>query len=112
MTTSVKGKTGEALAARYLQKQGYEILASNYRYKKAEIDLITRQGKLIVFVEVKLRTSLDYGLPEQAVTPQKQALILLAAENYLVENNLDNDIRFDIISIINDEIDHFEDAFY
>ena len=109
------GKVGEDLAQKYLEQKGYEVLERNYRYKKAEIDLIAQIASKIIFVEVKARSGTAFGNPEDAVTPQKEALIQLAAENYLFENGLDTEIRFDIIAILkigNEyKIEHIEAAF-
>lgn len=109
------GEIGELLAKGFLINKGYKILAENYRYEKAEIDLIAEKDHCIVFVEVKTRTSL-FDLPENAVTRKKMKLMSLAAENYLYEFKIEASIRFDIISIvITDSIPHFthiEDAFF
>lgn len=110
------GKTGENWAADYLQQQEYEILVKNYRYKHYEIDLIARKGNLLVFVEVKTRTNLDYGLPETFVNAKKEAYIRQAAEQYLYETNWQHNIRFDIIAITQladalPQIVHLQDVF-
>jgi len=110
------GKNGENHALWFLSEQGYELLARNYRYKRAEIDLICKKEQLIVFVEVKLRTSAAYGHPESFVSDKQQDLIVSAAEQYVIENDWTGDIRFDVIAILKSkgrlEVDHFKDAFY
>ena len=93
-------KIGENIAATHLKTHGYKILAQNYRYQRGEIDLIALQGKRIVFVEVKTRRSLKYGLPQNAVTRQKQKQISKIALAYLqAENLIDTPCRFDVIAI-------------
>lgn len=93
-------KIGENIAATHLKTHGYKILAQNYRYQRGEIDLIALQGKRIVFVEVKTRRSLKFGLPQNAVTRQKQKQISKIALAYLqAENLIDTPCRFDVIAI-------------
>ena len=74
------GITGEAEAAKYLESKGFNILEKNYRYKKAEIDLIARKDKLLVFAEIKTRSSEKFGFPEEFVSNRKIELFLMAAE--------------------------------
>jgi putative endonuclease len=109
------GKLGEEKAAAYLIEKGYEIVARNYRFKHSEIDLIAKMGKLTIFVEVKTRTNLSYGFPEEFVDATKVKLVMRAAEHYIFDTDWHFDIRFDIISVIinNNEfrIKHVEDAF-
>ena len=93
-------KIGESLAERHLKARGYRILAQNYRARRGEIDLIARDGEFIVFVEVKTRRSLKFGLPQAAVTLQKQRQISKVALAYLQSRNLlDAPCRFDVIAI-------------
>ena len=110
------GKQGEALAARYLEQQGYQILARNYRYRRAEIDLIAQREGCLVFVEVKARSSVAYGFPEEAVDETKTELILSAADYFVEEQTWEGDVRFDIIAVVfgqgRPRLQHFEDAFY
>ncbi|MBR6931395.1 MAG: YraN family protein [Bacteroidales bacterium] len=109
------GKQGEEIAAQYLIEKGYEIVERNWRNKHKEIDIIAKDGKYLVIVEVKTRQTNEYGNPDIAVTRQKQWRLISAANAYLFQNKLDIDTRFDIISIIftNGEpvIEHIEDAF-
>ncbi len=109
------GKQGEAEATRYLREQGYEIMTRNYRYQHAEIDLIAKKGKLLVFAEVKTRTNLSFGNPEEFVSYTKAKLVMKAAEHYIFANNWLHDIRFDIIAVTiagsELRIKHIEDAF-
>ena len=110
------GRKGEETAANYLLAKGYTILARNYRYRKAEIDLIVRKDKLLVFVEVKTRSRRDYGYPEEAVSARKIQLFLRTAEEYIYRTRWTSDLRFDIIAIQTDghrhEVYHIEDAFH
>ena len=93
-------KIGESLALRHLKARGYRILAQNYRARQGEIDLIARDGEFIVFVEVKTRRSLKFGLPQAAVTLRKQRQISKVALAYLQARNLlDAPCRFDVIAI-------------
>ena len=109
------GKYAEMLAAEYLTKQGYQILVRNYRYRKAEIDLIAQKDTLLCFIEVKARTNLRFGYPETFVRNNQRNLIKRAADNYIYTWNWNHPIRFDIISILQKqhevELTHFEDAF-
>ena len=110
------GKEGEEMAAAYLQKKGYVILARNYTFKKSELDIVAMQdGKLIV-VEVKTRNSDYLAGPEITVTKKKQKALIKAANFYIHEKDLDVETRFDIISIIlnskEQTLEHLEDAFY
>ena len=111
------GTTGEVIAADYLQKEGFRILAKNFRYKKAEIDLIAQKDKLLIFVEIKTRSSDKFGFPEEFVSNRKIELFLMAAEEFILQKDWMHDIRFDIISISasgngNFNIHHIEDAFH
>lgn len=108
------GTEGERLAEEYLTGKGYAILERNYRAGRSEIDLIARDGSVLVFVEVKMRSSVDYGYPEDSVDDRKAGQITAGAEEYLERHDWEGDIRFDIVSIIKKsipEIEHFEDAF-
>ena len=93
-------KIGESLAVKHLNARGCEILARNYRALRGEIDIIVRDGEFTVFVEVKTRRSLKFGLPQAAVTLQKQQQISKVALAYLqAQNLLDAPCRFDVIAI-------------
>ena len=111
------GKTGEALARQYLEGRGYRILEANWRYRRAEVDLIAMDGKVLVFVEVKTRSSAAFGRPEEFVTSYKEQLIVEAAIAYMEAIGHDWELRFDIIAILyrndNDyQLEHFPDAFF
>ena len=95
------GDEGEELAARILSEKNYEIVERNYRYGHGEIDIIARDGETLVFIEVKTRKNLQYGMPEYAVTQTKQRQIKKIAEAYLYENNItDTDCRMDVVAIL------------
>jgi putative endonuclease len=110
------GKTGETLARAYLENKGYTLLHLNWRWQKAEVDIIAVQEGLLVFVEVKTRQTAYFGNPHEAVTPAKEALLREAAEAYIARYELDNEIRFDSVSIVTlpgqaPSIEHIEQAF-
>lgn len=110
------GKIAEDMAADFLQKNGYKILTRNFRFQKAEIDIITEKDDLIIIIEVKARSTDAFMLPQEAVTKTKIRSIVLAANHYMEEYNKQNEVRFDIISVLPDEnknliIDHITDAF-
>lgn len=111
------GILGEELAVKHLRKEGYEILAENYRHQKAEVDIIARTGDTLVIVEVKTRSTPNFGLPQEFVKPAQIKQLLKAADFYINDNNLDEvETRFDIIAIVlNKEgvkLEHLENAFY
>ena len=110
------GKLGEELSVNFLQKNGYEILETNWVFQKAEIDIIAKKEKFLVIVEVKTRSSIDFGSPQDFVKPSKIQLLVKAANEYIIINDIDLDIRFDIIAISKEgkkfKIEHLEDAFY
>jgi putative endonuclease len=85
-------------------------------YLKAEIDIIAQKGDTLAVVEVKTRSSLDFGLPQDFVKPKKIQLLVKAINEYVVQNDIDAEVRFDIISVFKNgnafEIEHLEDAFF
>lgn len=110
------GKKAEELAANFLLKNGYKILARNFRYQKAEIDIIAEKDNLIIICEVKARSTDVFNLPQEAVNKKKIKLLVSAADYYLQEFNVLDEIRFDIISVLPDEkqnlvIEHIQNAF-
>lgn len=110
------GKFGEELAVDFLEKNGYEILETNWVFDKAEIDIIAQKNGILAIVEVKTRSSIEFGLPQEFVKPKKIKLLLKAVDEYVVQNDLDVEVRFDIIAIHkendNFNIEHIEEAFY
>lgn len=110
------GQQGEQAAADYLLALGYTLVWRNYRYGRAEVDLIMQLGgELLIFVEVKTRSTTQFGYPETFVTERKRQLFRLAAEQVQEELNWQGDIRFDVLAVLlgtrSFRIEHFEDAF-
>lgn len=117
MTEKIKrGNEGEDLAAKFLKQKGYEVLARNYRFRRSEIDLIVKKENWLVFVEVKTRSSNEFGFPEEFVDDGKVKKVLEGADQFLFEHEWTGNVRYDIVSISLKngipEIEHFEDAFY
>ena len=117
MTRKKLGEQGEALAQAYLLKKNYEILETNWRYSRAEIDLIVRKDNILIFVEVKTRTDDYWGEPASFVNWKKEDLMITAASAYMEQINHEWEIRFDIVGILwrsdkDYEIKHYEDAFF
>jgi putative endonuclease len=110
------GKLGEELAVEYLQKNGYSILETNWVFQKAEIDIIAQKDSVLAIVEVKTRSSIDFGLPQDFVKPKKIQLLVKAVNEYVIASDLDLNIRFDIIAIQKEGkdfvVEHIEDAFF
>jgi len=111
------GIKGEQIAADFLLNKGYIILHKNWRSGKKELDIIAFKDSLLVIVEIKTRSNLNFAFPEEAVNKKKQKFIKLAAETFLNDNPGYVNMRFDIISIFMykgkvKEIMHFEEAFY
>ena len=109
------GNKAEAMAAKFLQKKGYEVLDQNYTHGKGEIDIICLKNNWLVFVEVRARSEVAHGFPEQTISKAKANLIIKTAENDIYEHEWHVNILFDIIAITvgeKFEIMHFEDAFF
>jgi putative endonuclease len=110
------GKSGEQLAVEHLKKQGYKILETNWHSGKFEIDVIAQIKDQIIVAEVKTRTSNFLMEPEAAVTRDKRRMLIGAANIYVQRNNIELEVRFDIISIVMTKeefrLNHIEDAFY
>ena len=112
------GKKGEDLAHRYLQSAGFTVLSRNYRPGggESEVDIVAKDGLITVFVEVKSRTSADFGSPDRAIGEEKQSRIVRAARRYVARAGIDwSQIRFDTISIVFSQpptIVHQQDAFF
>jgi putative endonuclease len=108
------GKWGEQIATDYLTKRGYEIVTRNARTPYGEIDIVAKQGEIVIFVEVKTRTSDKMGLPEDSITARKRKHMLAAAEHYSAENEIDH-WQIDMIAVegkpgSTPRITHFENA--
>ncbi|MBC3756830.1 YraN family protein [Hyunsoonleella sp. SJ7] len=110
------GKKGEQLAVDFLVKNGYDIVERNYRFEKAEVDIIAQKGDILAIVEVKTRSTTDFGDPQDFVKPKQIKNLVKAVDEYVTVNDLDVEVRFDIIAIVKGDksfnIEHLEDAFY
>jgi putative endonuclease len=110
------GKQGEQLAVEFLQKNGYEILETNWTFQKAEVDIIAQKGSILAIVEVKTRSSIDFGLPQDFVKSKKIQLLVKAVNEYVIANDLEVAVRFDIVAIHKEAnefiLEHLEDAFF
>jgi len=110
------GKKGEQLAVDFLQKNSYEIIERNYRFDKAEVDIIAKKDDILAIVEVKTRSTADFGDPQDFVKPKQIQRLVKAVDEYVTTNDLDVEVRFDIIAIVKAgtdfTIEHLENAFY
>lgn len=109
------GNEGEDLAVNYLNDKGYSILERNWRWQKAEIDIIATNNYFIIFIEVKTRKTDNFGAPEDFISVKQQNLIIDAAHEYIVSKDIDLEARFDVISIVKsngNNIKHMEEAFH
>ena len=111
------GRVGEELARRHLESKGYRILEANWRYSRAEVDIIAMDGPILVFVEVKTRATDAFGRPEDFVNRKKEKLLAMAAAAYMDSIGHDWEVRFDVISILyrheaDFEVQHLKDAFF
>ena len=108
-------KDGELIAFMILERDGYNILQTNWKYQKAEVEIIAKKDGFLVFVEVKTRGSKKFGKPEEAINKKKITLYKDAAEGYLEQYSSEVEIRFDVISIViakdETQIEYFPDAF-
>jgi len=109
------GKEGELIAQKFLKKKGFKILNCNWQHLRYEVDVIALDKNFLVFVEVKTRSSFRYGFPDESVNYRKEKMLIDAAEIYLEQKDLYNEVRFDIISVVKNETDekvyHIVDAF-
>ena len=107
------GTAWEEQAAEFLKREGCDILERNFRGKRGEIDLVVRDGRYLVFVEVKYRKNADCGLPEEAVDYRKQRIISRVAQEYLLKKRLSESTpcRFDVVAICGDRVRHIKNAF-
>ena len=114
--TKTLRKKGEDIAAAFIEKKGYNLLFRNYKCSFGEIDIIAKHKKTLSFIEVKTRSTKKYGLPQEAVTPAKQAKISRVALEFVQRYKMENRAaRFDVVSVqsLNDgsEVDLIENAF-
>lgn len=107
------GRRGEALAAEWYVSRGYDVLARNWRCAQGELDLVVARGGVVVFAEVKARTSDRFGTPAEAVTPAKQARVRRLAARWLAEAapRRSRAVRFDVASVADGAVDVVEGAF-
>ena len=107
-----RGLAAEAQAIRYLQARGWQVVAHRFRVGRVEVDLIARRGALVAFVEVKGRRGLAFGSPFEAVTGAKRREIVKAARVWMDRYGQRGDVyRFDCIGIVDNKLEHLEDAF-
>lgn len=108
----VTGDSAENIACEYLKKLHYKIIEKNYKHKIGEIDIIAKDGDILVLVEVKFKTTDYFGLPREMVTPYKQQKIRRIAMGYIKQHRLfDTPCRFDVVEILNGEVTHLKDCF-
>ncbi len=111
------GKLGEKLAVEYLENVGYQILETNWRFSRSEVDIIAKDDEILVFVEVKTRSNASFAQPEASISPKKELFITDAAAVYMELIQHEWEIRFDVIAIIisedkNPKINHYKDSFF
>ncbi len=110
------GKEGERIAVDFLTKKGYGIIYRNYRYLKAELDIIARKGNILAIVEVRSRSSDFVENIAETITKKKINLLVLGADHFVTEHDLDVEVRFDVITILKNKevfkIEHLKSAFY
>ncbi len=113
---SILGKQGEQQAVNFLMEKGYQILARNFRFDRAEVDIIAKKETTLVSVEVKTRSTIDFGNPQDFVSAKQIQQIVKATDYFITSQNLDVEVRFDIIAIVQQNnkyiIEHIENAFY
>jgi len=112
---NILGEKGEELAVEFLQEKGYQILERNWRFRKAEVDIIAFKNDVLAVVEVKTRSTSYFGNPQDFVNKKKIQLVVGAINEYVTMKDLDIEVRFDIIAIIKTQssvdIEHLENAF-
>lgn len=111
------GRAGEELAAQFLEQQGIQVLHRNWRFGRAEVDIVALDSPILVLVEVKARSSDHFGRPEEFVSVKKQRFLAEAASRYMEMYGHDWEIRFDVVAVLfrtgtAPEITHFRDAFF
>ena len=107
------GAAYEEKAVEYLKNHGYFILRRNFRSRRGEIDIIAREGKALVFIEVKYRRNLGRGAPEEAVTPAKQRKICRMADYYRLQNGYGEETlcRFDVVALLGETVTLYRNAY-
>jgi putative endonuclease len=108
----LQGRRGERTACRYLLKQGFDVLARRYRSRSGELDIIALEEDTLVFVEVKTRSTSQFGEPWEFVDWQKQQILRRTAEDFIAEHDLGQyAYRFDIVSVVGKKVELFRNAF-
>ena len=111
-----RGISGERMAVEYLTSKGYSILAQNYRYLKGEVDILAQKDDCLAAVEVKTRSTSDFGAPEEFLKPAQIQRIIKTVDYFVTSRDLEVEVRFDIIAIVltdkGSELEHIENAFY
>lgn len=109
------GKKGEDLAVEFLLKKGYKIVARNFTFQKAEVDIIARRDNVLAIIEVKTRSTPDFGDPQEFVKGRQIQRLVTAVDHFVNDHDMDVEVRFDIVAIIQNKagtrIEHLEDAF-
>lgn len=105
------GRFGERRAARYLKRQGYKIIARNFRCPFGEVDVIAQRGDIVAFVEVKTRSGTGFGLPNEAVRRDRQRRYINCARYFFSGREIDCTVRFDVVEVCGGTINHIENAF-
>ncbi|MFY0602492.1 MAG: YraN family protein [Flavobacteriaceae bacterium] len=109
------GKKGEQLAVGFLIENNYTIIEKNWRFQKAEIDIIAQKEETLIAVEVKTRSTNEFGNPQDFISPKKIKLLVMAINEYVIQKDIDVEVRFDIIAVTKNnngfDIEHLQDAF-
>lgn len=110
------GNKGEQLAVDFLIENGYDIVERNYRFDRAEVDIMAKKDQILAIIEVKTRSTSDFGDPQDFLKPKQIQRIVKAVDEYVIENKLNVEVRFDIIAIVKEKngfsVEHLENAFY
>ena len=111
------GRHGEELAVAFLEKAGFQILETNWRYRRSEVDIIAKDGEVLVFVEVKTRSYDYFGRPEEFVDKKKEGHLARAAAGYMQQTGHEWAIRFDVVAVLKKnenewQVEHLPDAFF
>ena len=109
---NITGKKGEEMAVLFLKKIGFRIIALNWRYKNLEVDIIAYDKDVLVFVEVKVRNTSTHALPNDVISPSKRSRIFKAAQIYLDSSGHQGELRFDVVTFIDNKLDYIKDAFW
>ncbi|MGJ5642855.1 YraN family protein [Formosa sp. S-31] len=113
---NILGQQGEDMAVDFLKQKGYTVLERNYRYQKAEVDILARKDDVLAVVEVKTRSTNTFGDPQDFVKPRQIQNLVKAVDAFIADHTLDLEVRFDIIAIVKTktgmELEHLENAFY